>query len=110
MKKESGSVITLVVASVLLGVCQLAWSPSIPFSTDFESDTIGNEPAGFAQLGNTADPDISLDVVAAESSFTGGSQALEWLDNSVIANPWHGKIHSLLPCPSRAKPQIRWRG
>jgi hypothetical protein len=79
-------------AAVMMGVCQLAWSSTIPFSTDFESDTIGNEPAGFALLKDTGFPNQSLNVIGAESAFvdgpysaeTGGpgSQALQWLDNN----------------------------
>ena len=92
MKIQTGSVMKWVVASVMLGLCQLAWSSSIPFSTDFESDTIGSEPAGFALLKDTGFANQSLNVIAAESSFvdgpgsanTGGpgSQALQWLDNN----------------------------
>ena len=93
--------------SMIAGACCLfvlaAFAPnghafSIPFSTDFESDTIGSEPAGFAELKDTGAADQSLNVIAAESSFvdgpgsaaTGGpgSQALQWLDNNTAdSNP-----------------------
>ncbi len=70
----------------------------IPFSTDFESDTIGAEPLGFANLKDTGFAGNSLNVIAAESSFvdgpgsatTGGpgSQSLHWLDtNTTDSNP-----------------------
>ena len=98
MQKQTGSAMKWVVASVMLGLCQPAWSTLIPFSTDFESDTIGSEPAGFAALNDTGFANQSLDVIAAESAFvdgpgsadTGGpgSQALQWLDNNTSdSNP-----------------------
>ena len=73
-------------------------SPNILFSIDFETDTIGSEPAGFAALLDTGFAGNSLDVIAAASSFvdgpgsatTGnpGSQALQWVDtNSTSSNP-----------------------
>ena len=72
--------------------------PNTLFSTDFELDTIGAEPAGFAAVQDTGFAGNSLDVIAAESSFvdgpgsatTGGPgyQALQWLDtNSTDSNP-----------------------
>jgi hypothetical protein len=91
----------------LAGACCLflvaASAPSghaavVSFSTDFESDTIGSEPAGFAGLVDTGFAGQSLDVIGAESPFVGGpgsattggpgSQALQWLDNNATdSNP-----------------------
>jgi hypothetical protein len=70
----------------------------IPFSTDFESDTIGSEPAGFAELKDTVFAGNSLNVAAQESVFADGpgsasvgglgSQSLHWLDtNTTDSNP-----------------------
>ena len=70
----------------------------IPFSTDFESDTIGSEPAGFADLKDTGFAGNSLNVAAQESVFADGpgsasvggpgSQSLHWLDtNTTDSNP-----------------------
>ena len=101
------SLTRLTLRSMIAGACCLfvvaAFVPnghafSIPFSTDFETDSIGSEPAGFAELKDTGFPDQSLNVIAAESSFvdgpgsaaTGGlgSQALQWLDNNTTdSNP-----------------------
>ena len=98
MRKQTASVTKWVVACVMLGLVHTAWSSTIPFSTDFESDTIGSEPSGFALLKDTSFAGNSLDVIAAESAFvdgpysaeTGGpgSQALQWLDtNASDSNP-----------------------
>lgn len=70
----------------------------IPFSTDFESDTIGQQPAGFSLLGDTDVAGNSLNVAAQESVFADGpgsasvggpgSQSLHWLDtNTTDSNP-----------------------
>ena len=70
----------------------------IPFSTDFESDTIGQQPAGFSQLIDTDVAGNSLNVIAAESSFADGpdstisvgstGKALQWKDTSTTgSNP-----------------------
>ena len=81
-----------------IGLFAISASAQILFDTDFESDTIGQEPAGFALLGDTGFAGNSLNVIAAESVFadgpgsasTGGpgSKALEWLDtNTTDSNP-----------------------
>ena len=68
------------------------------FSTDFESDSIGSEPTGFANLEDTGFPGNSLNVAAQESVFADGpgsasvggpgSQSLHWLDsNTTDSNP-----------------------
>ena len=70
----------------------------IPSSTDFESDTIGQQPAGFADLKDTGFAGNSLNVAAQESVFADGpgsasvggpgSQSLHWLDtNTTDSNP-----------------------
>ena len=81
-----------------LSACVNLYAFDIPFSTSFESDTIGSAPAGFSALSDTGFTGNSLNVISAESSFvngpesatTGGSgsQALQWLDtNTSDSNP-----------------------
>jgi hypothetical protein len=83
---------------IILSLVGSAQAQVTDFSTDFESDTIGAEPAGFAALLDTGTEGQSLNVIADESPFvdgpgsgtTGGpgSQALQWLDNvSDSSNP-----------------------
>jgi hypothetical protein len=101
--EEMKSMKKMMMCLVILAMVVAASAPNghaaiIPFSTDFESDTIGNEPAGFALLKDTGFAGNSLNVIAAESAFvdgpysaeTGGpgSQALQWLDtNGSDSNP-----------------------
>jgi hypothetical protein len=60
----------------------------VNFSTDFESDTIGAEPAGFALLKDTSFTGNSLNVIGSNSTWSAGSKSLQWLDtNTTDSNP-----------------------
>ncbi len=97
-QKPMNRYITTLITIFGMCVCLQLNAFDIPSSTDFESDTIGSEPAGFADLKDTGFAGNSLNVIAAESSFvdgpgsatTGGpgTQALHWLDtNTTDSNP-----------------------
>ena len=90
--------ITTVIPLFGLCICLKLNAFDIPFSTSFESASIGAEPSGFEDLKDTGFAGNSLNVIADESSFvdgpgsatTGGpgTQSLQWLDtNSTESNP-----------------------
>ncbi len=79
------------------GILTLSNNPysliGLPLSTDFESDTIGSEPEGFAKILNTNLYGNSLNVITANSPFidgpgsatsgASGTQAIYWLETNI---------------------------
>ncbi|MDB2506107.1 right-handed parallel beta-helix repeat-containing protein [Opitutales bacterium] len=79
------------------GVLTLSNNPysliGLPFSTDFESDSIGSEPEDLAKILNTDIYGNSLNVTAANSPFidgpgsatsgASGTQAIHWLETNI---------------------------
>lgn len=101
--------ITTLITIFGMCVCLQLNAFDIPSSADFESDTIGSEPAGFADLKDTGFTGNSLNVIAAESSFvdgpgsatTGGpsTQALQWLDTNTTATLMRLSLIALMERP-----------